>query len=34
MEGFGASAPGEELFKQFNFTVDHVLSEALKLIVN
>lgn len=34
MESFGASAPGEELFKVFNFTQDHVLSEALKLIVN
>lgn len=32
MEDFGASAPGGELFKQFNFTVDYVLSEALKLV--
>ena len=34
MNSFGASAPGEELFKQFDFTVEHVVEEALKLIEN
>ncbi|OLS03658.1 transketolase [Tissierella creatinophila] len=31
MEGFGASGPGEELFKKFGFTVENVLEKALKL---
>lgn len=34
MNSFGASAPGEELFKQFDFTVEHIVEEALKLIEN
>lgn len=32
MEGFGASGPGEELFKHFNFTLEYVFNEALKLV--
>lgn len=31
MEGFGASGPGNELFKKFGFTVENVLERALKL---
>jgi transketolase len=32
MTGFGASAPAKELFKQFGFTSDHVMKEALRLV--
>ena len=31
METFGASAPADELFKKFGFTVDNVVETALKL---
>lgn len=31
IDSFGASAPAELLFEKFNFTVDHVVEEALKL---
>jgi transketolase len=31
-ERFGASAPYKDVFKHFGFTVEHVVSEALKLI--
>lgn len=33
MRTFGASAPGKELFKNFGFTVDHVVEVALKIMV-
>lgn len=32
MESFGASGPGNEVFKKFGFTVENILDEALKLI--
>lgn len=32
MEGFGASAPAEELFKDFGFTVDNVVEKATALV--
>ncbi len=32
IDRFGASAPGEELFKQFGFTPERVTSEALRLL--
>lgn len=32
LDTFGASAPGELLFKKFNFTVEHVVDEAMKLL--
>ena len=32
MESFGASGPGNEIFKKFGFTVENVIEEALKLI--
>ena len=32
IERFGASAPGEELFQQFGFTVEHVIKEAKELL--
>ncbi|MCF6465500.1 transketolase [Clostridium sp. Cult2] len=32
IDHFGASAPGNELFKKFGFTVDKVVEEALKLV--
>lgn len=32
IDDFGASAPGDQLFKRFGFTVDNVVSKALKLI--
>ena len=32
MESFGASAPDKELFKEFGFTVENVISRAKKLI--
>lgn len=31
IDGFGASAPANLLFEKFNFTVEHVVEEALKL---
>lgn len=31
MEGFGASAPGGELFAKFNFTVENIVKTALSL---
>lgn len=31
MESFGASGPGDELFKHFGFTVDNVFETAMKL---
>ena len=31
IDSFGASAPGKQLFEKFNFTVEHVVEEALKL---
>ena len=31
IDHFGASAPGETLFKEFGFTVDHVVAQALAL---
>ena len=31
IDGFGASAPANLLFEKFNFTVEHVVAEALKL---
>ncbi len=31
IDGFGASAPANLLFEKFNFTVEHVVQEALKL---
>jgi transketolase len=32
MDGFGESAPAEELFTHFGFTVNHVLSVAKELL--
>lgn len=32
MDTFGASGPGDEVFKKFNFTEEHVMEEALKLV--
>jgi transketolase len=32
IDRFGASAPGEEIFKQFGFTAERVTSEALRLL--
>jgi transketolase len=32
IDRFGASAPGEELFHQFGFSVEHVVREAKKLL--
>jgi transketolase len=32
IERFGASAPGEELFQQFGFTVEHVIENAKELL--
>lgn len=32
MESFGASGPGDEVFKKFGFTVENIIKEALKLI--
>jgi transketolase len=32
MEGFGESAPAEDLFTHFGFTVSHVLSVAKELL--
>jgi transketolase len=32
MTGFGASAPGDELFKRFGFTVEAVVEKALELL--
>ena len=32
IERFGASAPGEELFQQFGFTVEHVIKDAKELL--
>ncbi|MBW2003914.1 MAG: transketolase [Deltaproteobacteria bacterium] len=32
IERFGASAPGEELFQQFGFTVEHVIKDARELL--
>jgi transketolase len=32
IDRFGASAPGDELFKQFGFTPERVTSEALRLL--
>lgn len=32
MEGFGASAPAEELFKKFGFTVDNIVEKSLELL--
>jgi transketolase len=32
MDGYGASAPAKELFKQFGFTVDHVIESAEKVL--
>jgi transketolase len=32
IDRFGASAPGEELFKQFGFTAERVATEALRLL--
>ena len=32
MTGFGASAPGDELFKRFGFTPDDVVEKALELL--
>ena len=34
IERFGASAPGEELFQQFGFTVEHVIKDAKELLSN
>jgi len=34
IERFGASAPGEELFQQFGFTVEHVIKDARELITS
>ena len=31
METFGASAPADELFEKFGFTVEHVVETALSL---
>lgn len=32
LKDFGASAPGNELFERFGFTVDRIVEEALKLL--
>lgn len=32
LEDFGASAPGNELFERFGFTVDRIVEEALELL--
>src|SRR5262249_52435524 len=32
MSGYGASAPGGELFKHFGFTSEHVVQEAKQLL--
>lgn len=32
MQGFGASAPAKELFKDFGFTVEHVVEKAMDLV--
>ena len=32
IDRFGASAPGEEIFKQFGFTPERVTNEALRLL--
>jgi transketolase len=32
IDRFGASAPGPALFKEFGFTVDHVVEQALALV--
>jgi len=32
IDTFGASAPAEELFKEYGFTVDNVVEKALKLL--
>lgn len=32
MEGFGASAPAEQLFKKFGFTVDNIVEKSLELL--
>lgn len=32
MESFGASGPGDQLFKHFGFTVENLVEEALKLV--
>ncbi len=32
MQGFGASAPAKELFKDFGFTVEHVVERAMDLV--
>jgi len=32
IDHYGASAPGEEIFKQFGFTEEHVTAEALRLL--
>jgi len=34
IERFGASAPGEELFQQFGFTVEHIIESAEQLLGN
>lgn len=32
MDSFGASGPGDQVFEKFNFTEDHVIERALKLL--
>jgi transketolase len=32
VDHFGASAPGATLFKEYGFTVDHVVAQALTLV--
>ena len=32
MDGYGASAPAKELFKQFGFTVEHIIEKADKVL--
>ncbi|MBU0544992.1 MAG: transketolase, partial [Proteobacteria bacterium] len=32
MTGFGASAPGGTLMKNFGFTADHIIQKAMKLL--
>ena len=34
IERFGASAPGDELFQQFGFTIEHVIESAEQLLSN
>ncbi|MFO8165007.1 MAG: transketolase [Thermodesulfobacteriota bacterium] len=34
IERFGASAPGEELFQQFGFTVEHIIKDARELLTS